>query len=230
MSRSVEAVLCPHPPLLVRALGGQQDPVVDLRRACGTAVDGLLADRPDRVVVVGPADGPGPWDGMGFDVRRFGTTTARPDAAESLPLSLAIGRMLLDDCGWTGPTDLVGVGWDADEAELRDVADRVGAGGSAGAVLLLGDGSTRRGEKAPGYLDPRAFAYDDVIGDALAAGDAAALRALDPVLGRDLMVGGRSVFRLLGLVAGDKPVKAALDYRDDPFGVSYFVARWSIGA
>ena len=49
-------------------------------------------------------------------------------------------------------------------------------------------------------------------------------------LARDLMVGGRSVLRLLGTLGlPDGPEAAGLTYRDDPFGVSYFVARWTVG-
>jgi hypothetical protein len=225
---SLDAVLCPHPPLLARALGGQQDPVVELREACGRAVSQLVDARPELIVVVGPARESGPRDGLTFDVRRFGTTQPRPATADSLPLSLGIGRTLLDDCGWAGPTTLVGVGWDAPDEELVEVAERVAGASGATGVLMLGDGSACRSEKAPGYLDPRAFGYDDVVAAALGDGDAATLRDLDGALGRELMVGGRSVFRLLGRIAGERPVTATLDYRDDPFGISYFVARWSI--
>jgi hypothetical protein len=125
------------------------------------------------------------------------------------------------------------VPWDAADGELDAVVgqlrDLAGRSGSL-AVLLLGDGSTRRGDKAPGFLDPRAFPFDDAVAQALSDGDAPALRGLDVDLARDLMVGGRSVFRLLGALGHpDGPGAAELTYRDDPFGVSYFVARWTVG-
>jgi hypothetical protein len=227
MNPPLEVVLCPHPPLLVRELAGRQDPVAGLRAACHRAVSRLVSSRPARIAVVGPADVPRRWDGVGFDVRRFGTTYPRPVAEETLPLSLGIGRMLLDQCAWDGRTDLLGIGWDADAEQLAAVVDRLGGEGTG--VLLLGDGSACRSEKAPGYLDRRAFGYDDLVADALAGGDASALRELDIGLGAELMVGGRSVLRLLGMLAGERAVTAALDHREDPFGVSYFVARWRIG-
>ena len=88
----------------------------------------------------------------------------------------------------------------------------------------------RRGEKAPGFLDERAFSFDDAVADALAAGDPGPLRDLDVTLAAELMVGGRSVLRLLGLL-GDRarPTHAALTHREDPYGVSYLVARWDLG-
>jgi hypothetical protein len=42
-------------------------------------------------------------------------------------------------------------------------------------VVALGDGSARRSEKAPGYVDPRAAAHDADVAAALAGGDAEGL-------------------------------------------------------
>ena len=68
------------------------------------------------------------------------------------------------------------------------------------------------------------------MAQALAAGDALALHDLDTGLADELMVGGAPVFRLLGALGLAAGVEAAgLDYRDDPYGVSYFVARWVLG-
>lgn len=231
---STPLVLCPHPPLLLRELGGLVDPVADLRAACLAALREMLATAPDVVVAVGPADAARSWDpDLPPDVRRFGTTGDRTPPGSSLPLSLGVGRRLLDDAGWTGPTKLVGVAHDAAAGELdtllHQLRDLAGRSGSVG-LLLLGDGSTRRGDKAPGFLDPRAFPFDDAVAEALASGDARALHDLDADLARDLMVGGHPVFRLLGAVGTAVGVEAAgLDYRDDPYGVSYFVARWVLG-
>jgi hypothetical protein len=234
---SVPVVLCPHPPLLLRELTGATDVAADLRAACLAAVRGLLEPTPDTVVVVGGAASAGRWDAaLPPDVRRFGTTADRtpPGAGATLPLSLGVGRRLLDEVGWVGTTMLVSLSWDAAVGELDalvgQLRDLAGRSGSL-AVLLLGDGSTRRGDKAPGFLDPRAFPFDDAVAQALSEGDARALRALDVDLARDLMVGGRSVFRLLGTLGlPGGPETAALTYRDDPFGVSYFVARWSLAS
>jgi hypothetical protein len=230
---STPVVLCPHPPLLLRELGGLADPGADLRAACIAEVRGMLDGSPDVVVAVGGAETSRAWDAsLPPDVRRFGTTGDRMPPGSSLPLSLGVGRRLLDESGWTGPTKLVSVPWDAATGELHVLVDQVrdlaGRSGSVG-LLLLGDGSTRRGDKAPGFLDPRAFPFDDALARALAHGDAQALCDLDTDLARDLMVGGRSVFRLLGSLGLAAGVDSAeLPYRDDPFGVSYFVARWTL--
>ncbi len=61
---------------------------------------------------------------------------------------------------------------------------------------------------------------------ALAAGDAAALRDLDPALGADLLAAGVPAWRAVGrAVAGT--FEAELLYAGDPYGVGYFVASWT---
>jgi hypothetical protein len=229
------ATLCPHPPLLFRELGGAVDPVAPLRSAVHRAV-GELCSLSERVVVLGGADTAGSWDpGAPVDVRRFGTTG--PRVRSGLPLSMGVGTRLLETAGWTGPVELRTVPWHAGRRELDAVAtDLTGSTrpdrpGPATGVLLLADGSTRRGPTAPGYLDDRAFAFDDGVARALASGDAGTLRGLDPAAAEDLMVLGSAAFRLLGSLAllQDVEVRAELTYRDDPLGVSYFVASWRFG-
>ena len=223
------AVLCPHPPLLFRELGGGQDPAVDLRKAALTAVSEAVAGA-SHVVVVGGHDVGGPWDpSTPVDVRRFGTTDPSP-SRPGLPLSLGVGTRLLDEAGWSGPTDLLAVPWDADPATVEEAARDRAARPDGTVLLALGDGSTRRGDKAPGNLDDRSFPFDDDIAAALSTGDARALASLDADLAADLMVLGATVLRVLGGLAvaqGSQPT-ASLSYRDDPFGVSWFVATWQL--
>lgn len=223
----VSLILCPHPPLLLRELGGLADPVAELREACRAVLVEALAESPDRVVVVGGADTAGSWDDEpGFDVRRWGTTVARTGSAT--PLSVGVGRRLLDEAGWTGPTELLTVGWDGGADELEALRARLAGRDERTVLLLLGEGSARRGQAAPGFLDERAFGFDDALASAIADGDAGALRGLDAELARELMAEGRAALRLMGALAGDGPASAELRYRDDPFGTSYFVARWDL--
>ncbi len=226
------ATLLPHPPLLFRPLGGVQDPVADLRAAALEAVRSATADA-DRVVVVGPADETRGWPAdTPAGVHRFGGSREPGAPGVPLPLSLGIGSSVLRDAGWSGPLELVSIGWDAGDAEVDRLAAALAQGAGRTALLLLGDGSARRGEKAPGYFDERAFGFDDAVAVALAAGDAAVLAGLDAGLAAELMVLGRSTLRLLGLVALRAPGRVtgpALTYRGDPFGVSYFVATWPFG-
>ncbi|MGN6132380.1 MAG: class III extradiol dioxygenase subunit B-like domain-containing protein [Nocardioidaceae bacterium] len=224
------AAVCPHPPLLFRELGGTQDAVAALREACRESVRDAAAGA-DRVVLVGGAASTRAWDpALPPPVHRYGG--ARPPAGGVLPLSLGVGRRLLDEVGWSGAVEPVSVAWDATAADAEALAGDLARRSERLAVVALGDGSARRGTTAPGSLDERAFGFDDAIAGALAGGDAQALLDLDPRLAAELMVLGRAAFATLGALAlagSSGAVAPALRYRDDPFGVSYFVAGWTFG-
>ena len=223
----LRVVLCPHPPLLFRELGGLADPVAELRTACTDALRAALDLRPDRFIVVAAVPDPASVDQGGPDVRRFGTTG--PHTGPGLPLGLGVGRRLLDEAGWTGPAELIGLDVDDGRDVLATLARTLAEREERTVVLLLGDGSARRDAKGPGTLDERAFGFDARVVDALRRGDARALAELDPALAGELMVAGRAAFRLLGelglVVPG--PVVAEVIHASDPFGVLYLVAAWS---
>jgi hypothetical protein len=94
------------------------------------------------------------------------------------------------------------------------------------ALLVMGDGSARRGEKAPGYDDPRARPYDDAVARALATADLAALRGLDPGLAAELLASGRAPWQVLAGAAAGTGWRGDLSYYAAPYGVAYFVAGW----
>jgi len=104
--------------------------------------------------------------------------------------------------------------------ELVETLDDSDAG-----LLVLANGSARRGEKAPGHLDDRAFAYDALIEQALADGDLQTLRGLDADLGSDLMASGISALQQVATSVGEVGDSTTL-YADDPFGVRYWVVTW----
>jgi hypothetical protein len=223
------AALVSHPPLLLRDLVGAEDPVADLRAAALDAVR-ALAGAADRVVVVGPAEEDHEWDvTAAVDARRFGGPGERP-CRPGLPLSLGVGARLLQEGGWTGSVALRSITGDVAAAELDALVGSVAQRPGRTGLLLLGDGSARRGPKAPGYVDERAFGWDDAVAAALADGDAATLAGLDVRLAEELMAHGAPVFRLLGAVGlrcgPAAAARTALTYRGDPYGVTYYTALW----
>ena len=123
-----------------------------------------------------------------------------------VPLGLRVARSLLGEVG-TG----------ARLADAPAPGDR--------RLLVLANGSGSRSEKAPGHLDPRSFAFDELVEKALAAGDPGALARLDPELGRDLLAAGIEPLRQLGALRPEVET-AELLYADDPYGVRYWVATW----
>jgi len=88
----------------------------------------------------------------------------------------------------------------------------------------MGDGSARRGPKAPGYFDERAVAFDAGTEQALRRGELDALLAISPGMATELMATGRPAWQVLaGAMSPATPVTDVL-YADDPFGVAYLVA------
>ncbi|GAB3956268.1 hypothetical protein GCM10027614_67960 [Micromonospora vulcania] len=166
----VAAAVCPHPPLLVPEVAGAAAPELDdLRAACDTAVDRLLAAAPDSVVLLGagPTTGPirppatgslQPW-GVDLDVPLI---PGQPDRGAVLPLSLTIGAWLLTRHGVRPPVTAVQVAADAGPAELAALAEEISSPDARVALLVLGDGSACRGE-GPGYDDQRARPYDQRV-------------------------------------------------------------------
>jgi hypothetical protein len=92
-------------------------------------------------------------------------------------------------------------------------------------LLVVANGTAKRSEKAPGHLDERAAGYDEAIGRALRSGDTAALSGLDATLGEELWAFDAPVLRALGHLGGS--FAAEVDYDDDPYGVQYWVVRWT---
>lgn len=230
----LRAALCPHPPLLLpEVAAGAAVERADLRSACLLAVSELLAAGPDAVVVVGDAPtttafGPGSWGSLApFGVRR---SVQLPGAVREptprLPLSLIVGGWLLERAGWAGPTRGCGVPDRNSPAAAARTGRRLVAGAERIGLLVMGDGTARRSEKAPGYLDPRAAGFDAEVARALAAADATALLALDPALATELLATGRASWQVLAGAAGDGHWQSRVSYDDAPYGVSYLVAQW----
>ncbi|MCU1607442.1 MAG: uncharacterized protein JWP46_3907 [Modestobacter sp.] len=218
-------VFCPQPPLLVPAVSGApSDAIAVLRTSVSHAVQSMLEQVPDVVVVVGAGvDGACFGPGDAGDLRGYGVDLEVPFAGQvrpggrQTPLAHTLGAWLLDQEGHAGTR--LGVG-------PHDLADALsGLPGRVG-VLAMGDGTARRGEKAPGHLDQAAGPFDAVVAAALAAGDAAALVGLDPAEGARLLAAGVPVWRAIGSALAGRRLTARLCYDDAPFGVGYLVAEW----
>jgi hypothetical protein len=226
------AAFCPHPPLLVPAVGADEQ--VAARDPAVAAVSWLTGQGVDRIVLLGSGDAarvyPGGsvanFAGYGVDfVVLAGSGLSISEMVpgqpshHDLPLPLAVGAWLLTQTAWDGP--VISLTCDA-SGELPDwpVGERDG-------LLVMGDGSARRTEKAPGWLDERAGDYDAAISVALAAGDPQAL-ASDLVLGAELLAAGAPAWAAAARLLAGQQWSATLSYDDAPYGVGYLVATWSL--
>jgi hypothetical protein len=87
--------------------------------------------------------------------------------------------------------------------------------------LVVGNGSAMRTEKAPGHFDERADGFDVALGASLRSGHP----AVDVELARELWA---SVDAIVELGELDDDLGAAqVDYEDAPYGVQYWVMRWT---
>ncbi|MFJ9853904.1 class III extradiol dioxygenase subunit B-like domain-containing protein [Streptomyces sp. NPDC101150] len=234
----VAAAICPCPPLLVPEVAAGAAPELDaLRAACLDAVGVLAAARPDRLVVLGPAEqagrGPHPQGAIG-SFRGFGVDFQVPlGAAEDavdreLPPSLAVGAWLLSRADWDdAPVEGLGIGEPLTRDRCLPVGREIAASAPRVALLVMGDGSARRTVKAPGYFDERAEAFDAAAARALGAADTAALTELDEELAFDLQASGRACWQVLAGAAQGAGLQGELLREEAPYGVGYFVASWS---
>lgn len=197
----------------------------------------MLDAGPDLVVAVGagsrtvahPSGSVGTLAPIGVDLHAM---LGSPDAPEPpgvpvLPRSLTIAAWLLARHTWTAAT----VGQEVAPDDSPQACASLGAEIVAGtrsrvAVLVMADGTARRGPRAPGYTDDRAAAVDQAWVRALADPAPSALAALDPGLCSDLMMEGRAPLQVLAGAVGSAAVTAHLGYADDPYGVQYAVASW----
>jgi len=232
------AAVCPHPPLLIPAVAGSAAARgQDLLSSCDAAVRSLLAAEPEVVLVAGDApdrfdadtDAVGSLRDYGVDVRAGGGASA---AEPTLPLACTIGAWLLDRAGWHGQRRYVGLPDTISATQAGEIGAAAARCAASVGLLAMGDGSARRTEQAPGYLDTRAAPFDASVARALAAADLDALARLDADLARQLMVAGRATWQVL---AG--ACRASTHDRPDllgwtgrvladvcPYGVGYLVA------
>ncbi|MFC0531157.1 class III extradiol dioxygenase subunit B-like domain-containing protein [Phytohabitans kaempferiae] len=225
----VAAAVCPHPPMIVPEIASGAAPELDeLRAACDVAVGRLAASGARSLLVLG---GDSSTMDYNFPVRpafaRWGLPEP-PGEPPSLPLSLSVGAWLINRAFVPVPEVIRRFATVSDTAPVEECVTYARRLGSdvPWALLVMGDGSARRGTGAPGYDDQRARPYDEMVERALATADLDALLGLDPVLSADLMVAGRAPWQVLAAAAAGGEWRATMEYSGAPYGVAYFVASW----
>ncbi|MFY0409819.1 hypothetical protein [Solicola sp. PLA-1-18] len=223
----VAAAVVPHPPLLVPevSVGAAHETSV-MRSVVDSTVAGLLARRPQTVVVVAAGDAARTQDDAAtptlapYGLRSWPGPARRAPGNDPLGLGHSIGAWLLDRAGWTGGRRYETVTGDA----LVLPPGRV-------ALLVTADGSARRSAEAPGHLDPRAEPFDAVTTRALAGGDLDALESIDVGLAEELWASGATALRTLARTVRTQQgaaIEARVDHDAAPYGVGYVCATWTI--
>ncbi len=245
----------PGAPALVPELMGAAAPELDdLRAEAAAAVREVVtelvgaasaAGGPGRLIVLGPSDphtdaGRRSWEVSGqVSFSDFGPRVELPPLPGAgstsiqpvVPTALLVARSVL---ARVAPTvEEAGDLWDrvlwrtvASAGEPLEVET---TGDEPTALVAVGDGAACHGPKAPRAEDDRAGAYDDQLARALASGEPRLLNELDPEMGRDLGSGAAPLWPLLGSLCdtGAPRWRADLRWRGAPYGVGWFVARWS---
>ena len=101
------------------------------------------------------------------------------------------------------------------------------AEGEGSAYLVVANGSARRNDTAPGYVDERAVPFDAAVEAALSRPDPAALEGLEVDLAAALLVGNPAGLVRLGTLLR-RAGPPMMDYAGDPYGVQYWVMRWTV--
>ncbi|MFI9592990.1 hypothetical protein [Nonomuraea sp. NPDC052265] len=225
----VAAAVCPQTPLIVTGLP-------ELRAACRAAVAALRAAHPDALVVVGGAETTRSYEGAAAgSLRPWGFELTVGEGRPVLPLSLTVGRWLLNDADGASDRSPAAdgegaparaVAFDAAPAECRAVGAGLAAVGRV-ALLVMADGSACLTPRAPGRYDEAAGPYNALIAGAVGRADAAALAALDPVEADRLWVTGRAALQVLAGAAEGTSLKGGLLMESSPYGVGYFAGVWS---
>lgn len=231
----VAAAFVPHPPALVPAVAaGAASELEPLRTACYEAISRVRRSGADRLVVLGSGAvsamyspvARGSLAGYGVPVEvHLGVPAC--GGTDELPLSLTVAAWLIGRA--LGPrTGAVGFSVGPDFPASRAAVDLLALAESADVGLIVaGDGSARRCEHAPGYLDTRAEQFDAAVAAALRDGDGDALAELDERLGAELLAAGVPAWRAAGALLSGTTFDAELLRDEAPYGVGYFVACWT---
>lgn len=225
------AALVPSAPVLLPEYRSLADPGAPWRDASVAALTTALR---------AAGSGPGATELVVVGSVSTGSVTTT-HAYRSAPLSLRVARLIISGAVDEGafdaaeiPVEEVVIAEDASVSEAETLGLVVsnlplsqGSDEEGRTVLLVvADGSARRGLRAPGHLDERAEAFDAAWMAAVESGSPQGLLDIDPGLAAELLCSGRAPLQVLGAATRDCDVRAEVLACGDPFGVAYSVAVW----
>ncbi|CAB4890565.1 MAG: hypothetical protein F2923_05630 [Actinobacteria bacterium] len=146
--------------------------------------------------------------------------------SERLPQVLTIAAAVLAGANWTGSVVGLEVAPDSN-TQQREVLGREVAAKAAELntlVVVVGDGSATRTEKAPGYVQPDAASFDEAMARAINEADTHAILDVDQEQADRLWCRGIPAWQVVAHAVD--PMEGALILESAPFGVNYLVASW----
>jgi hypothetical protein len=211
--------------------------LADLRLACADAIGAVYAADPEIIVVVGVGPETRRFAAADFGTfDAFGVRSAYPLGGRDtlavgarMPPSLAVGAFLLLDAPPVAHRSALSVRPDTPAGECADLGRGLIAGSAPVGLIIMGDGSACRSDKAPGYRHEAAQPFDNAVTKALADADPAALLDLDIELASELLAAGRPAWQVLAGAALASPAawRGLVSYDAAPYGVQYTVATWT---
>jgi hypothetical protein len=188
-----------------------------------------------QLVVVGPGQ-PGEFEASGpVSFASFGRDVTLPALVDGvgvvrdLPTALMVARYLASRdlaahpdhaAVWATASWVTTNGPDA-----AALGEKLREDGTLVALILVADGATCHGPKAPRAEDSRAPAYEDAVCAALESGQPRRLAKVDVALGAELGATGPQVWPVL-VAAADGDGIGELHWRGAPYGVGWVVASW----
>jgi len=210
----VRAALVPGVLALLPEYAGLEDPVAALRAACHAAVAWVAEEGP--VEVVGTAQGRRVGEAMVAALPTLrGSRQARPPTGARPPTRWSSSERR------RAPVETPSADRPAWAAGVSTSSTTGAEGSTIGGLVVVGNGSAKRGEGSPGYVDSRAVGFDDDLGARLRAGD---LAGIDHDLARELWADTAALDELALVLPAGCP--GTVDLEDDPYGVQYWVVRW----
>ena len=248
----ITTAVVPGPPGFVAELmGSAAHELDDLRHAADCVVSRAVFDlvaasahSPSsgsvsaQVIVVGPGQ-PGEFNATGpVSFASFGRDVVVPALVEGqrcdreLPTPLMVARYLASRDIATHPEHAqlwAAARWiTTNGADAAALGEHLRADGTRIGLILVADGASCHGPKAPRAQDARAQAYDDGVCAALASGQPGRLAQIDVGLGDELGATGPQVWPVLLAAAGSDGIGEVL-WSGAPYGVGWAVATWRPG-
>lgn len=234
----IAAAFVPSAPALVPELSGPQVPELLPVRTATLQVCADLATRCREWVLVGAGDparpvaARGTFAGFGVDVQVELVPQAPGQADPEMDLSLLIGGWLRAqvDPEVRLTTELVfgSSGPSACAQQGHELARYLATRSYPVGLLVVADGASTLGPKAPGGFAEGSEAFQSAIDEALGSGDRAALAALDQPECELFGVSGRGPWQVAAAATQGCEVTAELRHAGAPFGVGYSVALWDL--